>query len=192
MGRLSIGKRNRIYSLIQEGFPSRFIASREKVAQSTVIRLKQKVEATGSVKDLPKSGRPRLFTGRDERNIIRMISSGECSTAVDVQKSLKSNGKIAVSENTVRRVLYRNGLSSRVKRKKPYLKKKHHQTRLKFAKRYKDWGVEEWSKIIWSDESKFMIFGSDGRKYCWKKSEEPLTDRHVVPTVKFGGGCIMV
>ncbi|CAI2197761.1 17692_t:CDS:1, partial [Funneliformis geosporum] len=48
MGRLSIGKRNRIHSLIQEGFPSRFIASREKVAQSTIIRIKQKVEATGS------------------------------------------------------------------------------------------------------------------------------------------------
>jgi transposase len=192
MGRLSIGKRNRINALIQEGFPSRFIASREKVAQSTVIRIKQKVVATGSVKDLPKSGRPRLFTGRDERNIIRMLSSGECSTAVDIQKNLKNNSKISVSENTVRRVLYRNGLSSRVKRKKPYLKKKHRQLRLNFAKKYKNWGVEEWSKIIWSDESKFMIFGSDGRKYCWKKPKEPLTDRHVVPTVKFGGGCIMV
>ncbi|CAI2198815.1 6908_t:CDS:1, partial [Funneliformis geosporum] len=48
-----------------------------------------------SVKDLPKSGRPRLFTGRDERNIIRMLSSGECSTAVDIQKNLKNNSKIA-------------------------------------------------------------------------------------------------
>lgn len=192
MARLSIGKRNRIYSLVREGFPSRFIASREKVSQSSVIRIKQKVEATGSTKDLPKSGRPRTFTGRDERNIVRMLSTGECSTAVDIQKKLRNDSNIAVSENTIKRTLHRNGLSSRVRKKKPYLKKTHRERRLKFAKKYKDWGVEEWNKVIWSDESKFMIFGSDGRKYCWKKPGEPLTDRHVVPTVKFGGGCIMV
>ena len=37
-----------------------------------------------------------------------------------------------------------------------------------------------------------MIFGSDGCKYCWKRPEEPLTDQHVIPTVKFGEGSIMV
>ncbi|CAB5351869.1 hypothetical protein RhiirA5_423447 [Rhizophagus irregularis] len=60
----------------------------------------------------------------------------ECSTAVDVQKSLKVNEKIEVSANTIRRTLKRNGLNSRT--------------------------VEDWKKVIWSDESKFQIFGSDG------------------------------
>src|SRR5436305_2551341 len=175
MARLSIGKRNRIYSLTQEGLSSRHVASRENVAQSTVIRIKQKMESTGYLKNLPKSGRPRIFTGRDERNIVKMLWSGECSTAVDIKKKLKSDYKISVSENTVKRTLRRNGFSSRIKKKKPYLKKTHRQKRLNFAKKYKDWGVEEWSKVIWSDESKFMIFGSDGCKYCWKKPEEPLT-----------------
>ncbi|CAG8734884.1 14111_t:CDS:1, partial [Funneliformis caledonium] len=46
--------------------------------------IKQKVEATGSVKDLPKSGHSRLFTGRDERNIIGMLLSEKCSIAVDI------------------------------------------------------------------------------------------------------------
>jgi transposase len=102
MARLSIGKRNRIYSLIQEGLTSRYIASYENVAQSTVVRIKQKMKNTSSLKDLPKSGRPRVFTERDERNIIRMLSSGECSTAVDIQKKLKTDSKIVVSENTVK------------------------------------------------------------------------------------------
>jgi len=46
--------------------------------------------------------------------------------------------------------------------------------------------------VIWSDESKFQIFGSDGRKYCWKYDGEPLKNTHVKPTVKYGGGSIMV
>ena len=61
-----------------------------------------------------------------------------------------------------------------------------------FAKKYRNWSVEDWKKVIWSDESKFMLFGSDGRQYCWKKPGEPLRSPHVKPTVKFGGGNIMV
>ena len=52
--------------------------------------------------------------------------------------------------------------------------------------------MSDWNKVVWSDESKFQIFGSDGRAYCWKKSEEALTTRHVKPTVKFGGRSVFV
>jgi hypothetical protein len=41
--------------------------------------------------------------------------------------------------------------------------------------------------VVWSNESKFQIFGSDGHQYCWKTLGEPLKDTHVKPTVKFGG-----
>ena len=86
----------------------------------------------------------------------------------------------------------RHGLVARVKRKKPLLKKSHRQRRLEFALKYQDWTMEDWAKIIWSDESKFNLFGSDGREYCWKKPGEPLQDAHVKPTVKYGGGSVMV
>ena len=26
----------------------------------------------------------------------------------------------------------------------------------------KDWGMDDWHKVVWSDESKFNVFGSDG------------------------------
>ena len=63
---------------------------------------------------------------------------------------------------------------------------------MKFAKKYRSWTTEDWSKVIWSDESKFMIYGSDGREYCWKKPGEPLRDHYVKLTVKFEWGSIMV
>ncbi|CAI2193221.1 1450_t:CDS:1, partial [Funneliformis geosporum] len=84
------------------------------VNQSSVIRIKQKANKTGSVKDLPKTGHPRIFDDCNERNDIRLLSTGECSTAADIQKKLKSDTKIDVSVCTVKRTLYRNGLSSRI------------------------------------------------------------------------------
>ena len=79
-----------------------------------------------------------------------------------------------------------------MKIKKPLLLPRHKKARLEFAKKYKHWNYEDWCKIVWSDESKFNIFGSDGRQYCWKRSGESLKDNHVKGTVKFGGGGIFV
>jgi hypothetical protein len=45
---------------------------------------------------------------------------------------------------------------------------------------------------FFSDGSKFNLFGSNGQQYCWRKSGERLLDQHVQPTIKFGGGSIMV
>ncbi len=189
---LSVEKKSRIYALLEEGYPSRYIAAKENVSQSTVIRIKQRKDTTGTFKNKQKPGRPRLLTGRNERKVLRYITTGECTNAVAIKKNLKVEEQIEVSDSTVKRTLRRNGLSARVKRKKPYLRKKHRIARMKFAKKYRSWTTEDWSKVIWSDESKFMIYGSDGREYCWKKPGEPLRDHHVKPTVKFGWGSIMV
>lgn len=45
---------------------------------------------------------------------------------------------------------------------------------------------------MWSDETKINRFGSDGRIWVWKKSQEKLSKRLVKPTVKFGGGSLMI
>ena len=87
----------------------------------------------------------------------------ECSNAVQLQKSLQIHNKIYVSTNTVYRALKRNGLTAQVKCKKPLLSKKYCNTWLKFAKQFKDQTVSDWNKVVWSDESKFQIFGSDRR-----------------------------
>ena len=52
--------------------------------------------------------------------------------------------------------------------------------------------MEDWKRVIWSDETKINRFGSDGHQFVWKKRGEPLSDRTTPPTVKFGGGNLMV
>ena len=79
---IPIYQRERIFDLIKEGLPSHTIAFREKVSHSSVIRIKQKQEKTGSFNVKPKSGRPRILTERHDRNIARLIKSGVCSNAV--------------------------------------------------------------------------------------------------------------
>jgi len=42
------------------------------------------------------------------------------------------------------------------------------------------------------DESKFNVFGSNGRQWCWRNPTEPFCDCYVQHTIKHSGGSIMV
>jgi hypothetical protein len=66
------------------------------------------------------------------------------------------------------------------------------QRRLNFAHKYKDWTVEDWTRVIWSDKTKSNKIGSNGRIDVWKERDEPLQDKNVQGKVKFGGGSLMV
>src|SRR5581483_1979047 len=189
---ISLSQRERIYTLLQEGYPSRTVAARKKVSHVSILRIKKIKEKTGSFNVAPRSDRPKILTERHDRNNVKFIKSGECSNAIQIQKKLISDENIIVSSNTVRHSLQRQGFVARVKKRKPLLLKRHRIARKKFAKKYCNWTVEDWRRVVWSDESKFMIFGSDGREWCWKDPNSSLKPQHVKPTVKFGGGSVMV
>src|SRR6185312_10701726 len=127
-----------------------------------------------------------------ERHVARMVSSGLWRNAEKARSCLISQYKLEICSESVRRSLRRSGLHAKVCPKKPLLRKNHRQARLAFARRYKDWTVEDWKKVVWSDESKFNVFGSDGRVYCWKKPGAALKSHHIKPMVKYGGGAIFV
>jgi hypothetical protein len=52
--------------------------------------------------------------------------------------------------------------------------------------------MENWRRVIFSDESKFNLFGSDGLQYCWRRRGEGLDPCYTKKKVKHGGGKVMV
>ncbi len=67
----------------------------------------------------------------------------------------------------------------------PLLNKKHRQKHLTWAKEKKNWTVAQWSKVLFSDESKFCIsFGNQGPR-VWRKSGEAQNPRCLKSSVKF-------
>jgi hypothetical protein len=46
--------------------------------------------------------------------------------------------------------------------------------------------------IMWSDESSFTLFPTTGRVYVWRTPKEAYNPECLVPTVKHGGGSVMV
>src|SRR5215469_147372 len=99
---------------------------------------------------------------------------------------------IHVHANTVRNALKEAEMKGASKQKKPLLASRHIKARLEFARKYKDWTVDDWKRVVWSDETKINRFGSDGRKWCWRERGSSLKSNHVQATVKFGGGSLMM
>jgi hypothetical protein len=111
---------------------------------------------------------------------------------VGVTKKLRNELNVDISDRTVRRTLQEAGLEAVEKVKKPKLSTKNVKARLEFARRYRDWTVEDWKHVIWSDETKINRFSSDGRSWCWARDGESRKPQHVKETIKHGGGSVMI
>ena len=89
-------------------------------------------------------------------------------------------------------MLKKEGFNGRVSRKKPYINEINRRRRLQFAREHVDKEKSWWDNVIFADESKFNVFGSDGQQYVWRKKNEELAKKNLLPTVKHGGGNVMV
>ncbi len=68
---------------------------------------------------------------------------------------------------------------------KPLLNQRQCQKRLTWAVEKKNWTVAQWSKVLFSDESKFCIsFGNQGPR-VWRKSGEAQNPCCLKSSVKF-------
>ena len=186
---LSSAKVDNIHSLILSKKSNRQIQKITGVGKSTVSRIRQELEPD---KENSLGGRPSKLSSAAERRIISQINSGRLDNASQAADFINPTLENPVSSQTIRNHLRKADYKSVTKAKKPLLTAAHRKKRLDVALQYKEWTVEDWKRVIWSDETKINRIGSDGHQYSWKKRGEGLSDRTTNPTVKFGGGNVMV
>ena len=73
-----------------------------------------------------------------------------------------------------------------------FITKSQQRRQVDWAEKPCYWMKEDWCAVVFSDESKFNLFGSDGREWCWRKPREGLDPRYTKKNVTHGGRHIMV
>ncbi|KAK3568483.1 hypothetical protein QTP86_008234 [Hemibagrus guttatus] len=159
--------------------------------QTTVRAIIYKWRKHGTVENLPRSGRPTKITPRAQRQLIQEVTKDPTTTSKELQASLASV-KVSVHDSTIRKRLGKNGLHGRVPRRKPLLSKKNIKARLSFARKHLDDPQDFWENALWTDETKIELFGRSVSHYVWRKSNTAFQKKNIIPTVKYGGGSVMV
>ena len=141
--------------------------------KSTVGYIIKKFNDDKDFTDLPRSGAPGKTTPREEKLIRKNSVVNPNKEAVQIYNEMATEV----------------GLFARVPARKPFIRIKNRKIRLIFDKDHQSWTAREWNKILWSVESKF---GSDGRRYIRRTKGARFDHRYQRPTLKHGGGCVMV
>jgi transposase/uncharacterized protein (DUF2267 family) len=189
MRSISKTRRDQVISLLKQGETVRDIARKVGVSPSTVNRIGQD-ECPD--RNLRKGGRPQALSDADKRYCVRMVTTGKVDNAVKVKKLLEKDYGVVCSSDTIRRALRSSGLGAIEKPKKPLLTKRNVRKRLAWCKAHRGWTIDDWKRVIWSDETKINRFNSDGRVWAWIRDGEKPQPKHVKVTVKHGGGSIML
>ena len=83
----------------------------------------------------------------------RKMNTGDLSSLRDAQRFIQKTDGMHVDVETVRRNLQQQNIRAYVQQKRPDLKWNHVQERLTFAREHTKWTVNDWKRVMFSDES---------------------------------------
>lgn len=189
---ISVEKWANIVILNKIGKSYNEIAKILKVSKGAISKTLKRNRETGVNTNRKGGGRPRKTSLRNDNKIQSMISGDRFATAPKIRAKINEELPVPISVSTVQRRLREKGFMGRIAAKKPLLRAENKTKRLLFARQHKDWSIDQWKSVLWSDESKFEIFGSRRRIYVRRKVNERYNPKCILPTVKHGGGSVMV
>ncbi len=145
---LTVVQKTIIDTLHKEGKPQTLISKKAGCSQSAVSKhVNRKFR-----------GRKRCTTNRENCSFMRIVKQNQFNNLGELHKEWTEAG-VKTSRATTHRRVKEFGYSCC-------------QRRLIWAKEKKNWTVVQWSKVLFSDESKFCIsFGNQGPR-VWRKGVE--------------------
>lgn len=189
---ISLEKRAQIVILQKTGKKYREIAKILKVSLNAISKTVQRYRETGVNTDRKRSGRPRKTVQRVDNKMYAISKADRFKSASKIRSEINENLDSPISLDTVKRRLREKGMIGRIAVKKPLLRPANKVKRLKFSEEHVDWTIDKWKSVLWTDESKFELFGSHRRQYVRRKVNERYKSNCILPTVKHGGGSVMV
>ncbi|GBL70882.1 hypothetical protein AVEN_73727-1 [Araneus ventricosus] len=108
-------------------------------------------------------GRPSVIKEKGRRRLSRLVKQNRRQTVAQLTAQYNASPNTSVSEHTVQRTLLDMGLCSRRPTRVPLLTKRHRQLSLQWAREHRGWTMDdEWKRVTWSDETRFLIHHVDG------------------------------
>lgn len=180
-----------VVALIEAGHNQVTVARQLNISRYSVRRVYQRYRETGGYERRRGSGRARATTARDNRFLKLKSLQNRRLTAVDLAHQLQEVREVEVSRWTVRRRLAEGDLTAHRPANGPKLTPAHRQARLRFAQEHVHWTVDQWRRVLFSDESRLCLHSNDGRGRVYRRPNERFAQCCITECVAYGGGSCM-
>ena len=125
-----------IVKLLKSGISQRKVVQTFGWAQITVCEIRKKYRSRNDVRNLPRSGRPRVTSSRQDRKLVDLVKSMQRCTSKQLNAEwLKYEVKVCA--RTVRNRLNDKGYHYCKVKTKPYMTQQPKKSRLQWHKKYK-------------------------------------------------------
>lgn len=181
----------RAVGMLEGGAIQRAVADNLGTSQSVISRLWSRYRVTGEVAERHPGGN-RVTTDRQDRFLRSTAKRQPNSTAMQLVVKLQLEHGLLVSDQTVRRRLHEAGLHARRPLRVPPLRRGNRGLRLQWATEHLTWDDLQWSRVTFSDESRFGFHPDSRRIRVWRTPGRVSRLRHPQDVHPYRGGTIMV
>ncbi|GFW80390.1 HTH_Tnp_Tc3_2 domain-containing protein [Trichonephila clavipes] len=162
--------RGRIIGRLEYGRTQLDVSEELGITQSVISRLWQRFQDDRNVSRCCSTGRPRVTTPNEDRYL-----------AVTAKRNRRSTASETVSRQTVYRLLGNIGLYARRPVRCVPLTATHCRLLLTWIREHALWTPQQWSCVMFSDESRFSLQSDSRRTLIWRA---PGTRYHQENTIE--------
>ncbi|GFW48316.1 transposable element Tc1 transposase [Trichonephila clavipes] len=120
------------------------------------------------------SGANRKTTRREDRRIMRQALVDPTVT----RSTIRADVDVAIVSQTISRHLAEANFKSKRSFRALPLTPEHRQLRLQWCQARSMWNVTDWQKVVFSDESRFVLGTDDNRVRVWRCPGERYNSPH--------------
>ncbi|GFU28818.1 transposable element Tcb1 transposase [Trichonephila clavipes] len=157
------------------------------IAQSIISRLWQRFQDNGNVSRCYSTGCPRVTTPPKDRYLAVTAKRNRWSTTSDLSRQLSSATGTAVSRQTMYRHLGLIDLYARKPVRCVPLTATHCSLRLTWSREHALWTPQQWSCVMFSDESRFSLQSDSLQTLIWRVPGTRYHQENTIERHRYGG-----
>ncbi|GFV98417.1 transposable element Tcb1 transposase [Trichonephila clavipes] len=162
------------------------------IAQSVISRIWQRFQDDGNVSRYYNTGRPQVTAPNEDQYLGVTAKRNRRSTASDLSRQLSSTTGTTVSRQTVYRRLGHIGLyACRPVRCVP-LTATHCRLRLTWSGEHALWTPQQWSCVMFSDESRFILQSDSHRNLIWRAPGTRYLQENTIERRRYSGAVCLI
>jgi hypothetical protein len=131
----------------------------------------------GTVENLPWTGRPEVLTKRDKRTILRAVRKNRQYTHEQVHRIYTPHVSLPTIDCMLRVLNIKKWLAN----EQPKLTVDHVKARLRWALAHKDWTVEDFRRVIYSDECSVEKEPAGYQRWVFRTPQEKWHNDCILP-----------